>query len=177
MGKSKHQLSQIQKVFETEWFSIDAVPYQCPSNRPYFRLSMDDSVEIMAVTPHKKIILVRQFRPALGISMLELPAGLADTGESCEEAIIRELEEETGYVCDSVTYMGSFKIAPSRINNTLHFFFGKGARAMDVKRERDREIEVVLVAQDEFNKLILDGEFLEVAGLAAYFLSKLQGFL
>ena len=177
MDKSKHQLSQAKKVFETEWFSIDAVPYQSSSNRPYFRLSMNDSVEIMAVTPDKKIVLVQQFRPALGMSMLELPAGLTDTGETHEEAITRELREETGYICDSVTFMGSFKIAPSRVNNTLHFFFGKDARAMDVKRERDEEIEVVLVSEDEFNKLILDGEFLEVAGIASYFLSKLKGFL
>ena len=90
MDKSRHQSNKIQKIWETEWFSIEAVPNQSSSDRPYFRLSMNDSVEIMAVTPEKKIILVRQFRPALGISMLELPAGLVDPGELCEEAIIRE---------------------------------------------------------------------------------------
>ena len=177
MDKSRHQSNKIQKIWETEWFSIEAVPNQSSSDRPYFRLSMNDSVEIMAVTPEKKIILVRQFRPALGISMLELPAGLVDPGELCEEAIIRELREETGYVCDALTYLGSFRIAPSRINNALHFFFGEGARTMDVKRERDGDIEVVLVTQDEFSKLILDGEFLEVAGITSYFLSRLKGFL
>ncbi|MBI4180942.1 MAG: NUDIX hydrolase [Chloroflexi bacterium] len=177
MDKSQHQSSQIQKIWETEWFSIEAVPNQSSSGRPYFRLSMNDSVEVIAVTPDKKIILVRQFRPALGISMLELPAGHVDTGESREEAIIRELREETGYVCDETTCLGSFRIAPSRINNTLHFFFGKGARTMDVKGERGRETEVVLVTEDEFNKLILDGKFLEVAGVASYFLSRLKGFL
>lgn len=44
----------------------------------------------------EKIILVKQFRPALGCFTLELPAGLIDAGETPEQAGIRELREETG---------------------------------------------------------------------------------
>ena len=43
-------------------------------------------------------VLVRQYRPPVGRSTLEFPAGLIDTGETAAAAALRELEEETGYV-------------------------------------------------------------------------------
>lgn len=59
-----------------------------------------DGVDIVAILsgdePH--IILIRQFRPAVGRVVIEVPAGLVDAGETVEEAAIRELREETGYI-------------------------------------------------------------------------------
>ena len=43
-------------------------------------------------------ILVRQFRPPIDAYTIELPAGLIDKGETCENAALRELKEETGYI-------------------------------------------------------------------------------
>lgn len=168
---NKDESSKI--VFETEWFSIEEVPY---NERPYYRLSCNDSVEILAVTNDKKIILVRQFRPALGMHMLELPAGYIDETESKESAVERELREETGFICDSTAFLGSFKIKSSRINNTLNFFYGKGAKLVDINKNKEKT-EVVLVTFDEFEELIIKGEFIEVAGFSIYFLAKLKGFI
>lgn len=44
------------------------------------------------------MLLQKQFRPPLGKVVIEVPAGLVDEGESAEEAAVRELREETGYV-------------------------------------------------------------------------------
>lgn len=168
----KEDLSNI--VFETEWFSIDEIPNKSSGKAPYYRLSCDDSVEILAVTRAKKIILVRQFRPALGLYMFELPAGHVNKNETPRDAAGRELKEETGFVCESLSDLGSFKICPSRINNTLNVFFGEGA--VETK-ERSEDTEVILVTQNEFEELIEKGEFVEVAGLAIYFLAKSNGHL
>jgi ADP-ribose pyrophosphatase len=58
-----------------------------------------DGVDILAVTEGagqpKHVILVAQYRPPLGKMSLEFPAGLVDAGETCEQAAIRELKEET----------------------------------------------------------------------------------
>ena len=170
-------LEGAEKVFETEWFSIDAVHYESSAKKPYYRLSCDDSVEILAVTKHREIVLIRQFRPAVGISMLELPAGHIDGRESPEEAVQRELREETGYVCSSVIYLGPFKISPSRINNTLHLFFGRDAKVSDEKDKGASSTEVVLITPEEFKKLISDGKFLEIAGIATYCLAQIAGLI
>ena len=122
-------MTSCQKVFETEWFSIDAVTYGDSNEKPYYRLSCGDAVVIIAVTPDKKILLVRQFRPAIGNYSLELPAGYIDEKESPEEAVKRELLEETGFVCDSLVSLGSYKTNSSRINSNYHLFLEKALNA------------------------------------------------
>lgn len=45
-----------------------------------------------------EIILQKQYRPPLDKVVIEVPAGLIDAGETAEQAAVRELKEETGYV-------------------------------------------------------------------------------
>ena len=174
--ETKSNSVSYQKIFETKWFSIEMISNNCLKAEPYYRLSCDDSVEILAVTPDEKIVLVRQFRPALGIFSFELPAGYVDDGESKNQAIVRELKEETGYFCNSISYIGGFKIASNRINNTLHVFFGKDAKPVN-KKLRKSEKEVILLSKHEFEDLIKDGKFVEMPGIALYFLVLQNGYL
>ena len=55
-------------------------------------------VTAVPVTEDGKIIMVRQYRHALGEICIEIPGGCVDdTDKNLEEAIKRELLEETGY--------------------------------------------------------------------------------
>ena len=61
-----------------------------------------DAVQVVALLREgsakpAELLLVRQFRPAVGSYTIELPAGLVDIDETCEAAALRELKEETGY--------------------------------------------------------------------------------
>ena len=58
-----------------------------------------DGVMILPITRDNKIIMVRQYRPAINEYIYELPAGIVDPGETIEEAAKRELYEETGLKC------------------------------------------------------------------------------
>ena len=44
------------------------------------------------------MILQKQYRPPIDKVVIEVPAGLIDPGETAEQAAVRELKEETGYV-------------------------------------------------------------------------------
>jgi len=175
--KAGKKMTSCKEVFKTEWFSIEAVSYNDSNEKPYYRLSCDDSVGILAVTSDQKIILVRQFRPAIGMHPLELPSGYLDKKESMEDAIKRELLEETGFVCDSVTYVGPLQVCLSRIDSTHHIFFGKGAKKISAIMDKKEIEEINLVTQDEFEKLIIEKKFLTSSGIATYYLAKIKGLL
>ncbi|UCF00107.1 MAG: NUDIX hydrolase [Planctomycetota bacterium] len=158
-----------KKAFETPWFSIDAIPLESGAE-PYYSISCPDSAVILAQTLDHKFILVRQFRQPQNGYTLELPSGYVREGESHEETIRRELQEETGYCCTQIIYLGALKICPSRINNTIHAYYGNKAELL--KNKDDSHIEVVLVSRESFKEYILNGTYNESTGIAVYFISK-----
>jgi len=77
-------------------------------------------------TQKDKYIFVKQYRPAVEQDMLELVAGILDKeGETQEEAIIREIEEETGYAVDSIKHILNFYPSPGAFAEKLHIFYGQ----------------------------------------------------
>ncbi|TEY35207.1 hypothetical protein BOTCAL_0597g00080 [Botryotinia calthae] len=69
------------------------------STRP--KSSEIDGVGIVAIIQKEtgpELVLQKQYRPPLYKIVIEVPAGLIDEGETAEEAALRELKEETGYV-------------------------------------------------------------------------------
>jgi 8-oxo-dGTP pyrophosphatase MutT (NUDIX family) len=166
----------IKKVFETEWFSIEEVRYHPSDANPYYRLCSEDSVVVIALTPQKEMILVRQFRPAIGDYTLELPAGNIIKGETVPEAAHREFTEETGYDSAHLEPVGSYRVAPDRINSMAHVFFMKDARISQKNmRNSNEETEVVLASEEKFHEMIRKKEPLTISTIATYYLLKMRG--
>lgn len=55
------------------------------------------------LVPSRRLLLIRQYRPPVGASVIEFPAGLVNHGEDPADAARRELREETGYVAGKTT--------------------------------------------------------------------------
>jgi ADP-ribose diphosphatase len=88
-----------EKVFENKHFAIYEEDLILPNGNQVRWTFVKDyiSVGVIAFTPEGKLLLVKQYRPALKQELVEIPAGLVDPGEDVEKAALRELEEETGY--------------------------------------------------------------------------------
>lgn len=71
----------------------------------------DSVVMIMTDASGERLLLTREFRMALGMTVYGFPAGLVDPGETCEETARRELWEETGLTLKSIT-----KVLPDSYN-------------------------------------------------------------
>lgn len=84
-------------------------------------------VAVLAITPDNRILLVEQFRPPLGVPVIEIPAGLAGDQSGSEheplaEAARRELVEETGYSAASLHELGTGPSSAGLTNELITFF-------------------------------------------------------
>jgi len=103
-----------------------------------------DWVNVVAVTPEGRLVLVRQFRFGSNGFSLEIPGGVLEAGEDPVAAAVRELSEETGYGGGAVRLLGSVHPNPAIMDNRCHFVLVDGAApAGPVKWDDDEEIEML----------------------------------
>jgi ADP-ribose pyrophosphatase len=132
------------------------------------------SVVIIPITAHDEIILVRQYRPAIGRWAWELPAGSLKSGEDVERAARRECQEETGYVPSRLERTGSYFPTPGYCDEQMTFFKATGLRTPgsgdeEAHQDEDEDIEARAFARDELRRMIASGEVIDlktVAGLS-----------
>jgi ADP-ribose pyrophosphatase len=113
-----------------------------------------------AVVPMKDdgtVILVRQYRHAVGGSIYEIPAGKLEPGEDPRHCAIRELEEEIGYRARSLTRLLTFYTTPGFTDEVIHIFLATGLIPGTQSLDHDEVLEVVEMPLDEAIVRIADG--------------------
>jgi ADP-ribose pyrophosphatase len=108
------------------------------------------AVAILAIDDEDQVLLVRQYRVAVGELLLEIPAGtldVADDGsiEDPDEAAPRELEEETGMRAGSWRKIARFYTAPGFASELMHLYLATDLRPADGDRLTPDEDERLLV--------------------------------
>ena len=86
----------------------------------FYVIHLADAVHVVAITPERQVVLVRQFRAGSGRDSLETPGGLLEPGEDPLVAGPRELREETGYAGDPPVFLGTVWSNPSLIEPRLY---------------------------------------------------------
>ncbi len=95
-----------------------------------------DWVNVIALTPDERVVLIRQYRVGTQKVVLEIPGGMVDPGEDAQTAAARELVEETGFTAREWQHLGSTAPNPAIQNNALHTFL-----ALDAERTHDQRLE------------------------------------
>ena len=125
-----------------------------------------DCVGIIPVDAEDNVLLVEQFRHAPGKTLLEIPAGGIETGESAEEAVRRELREEIGYLPRKMEKLGGFYLAPGYCTEYLHLFLATDLVPGQLYAEDTEEIKVVKVTVNQISELIASGRICDAKSIA-----------
>ena len=94
----------------------------------YFVVELPASVCALAVTEDGKAILVKQYRHPVEEALYEIPGGFTDPGETPEQSIARELQEETGYCFEHIYPVGKTAANPGVLNNYTYLFLATGGK-------------------------------------------------
>ena len=127
-----------------------------------------DWVNVVALTGEGLIVVVRQYRFGTEEVTTEVPGGMVDPGEGHEESARRELLEETGYVSDHWSYLGSVDPNPAVQTNKMHHWLAKDCR-LEAEQELDpgEDIEVATLTEEEMRIAISSGEIRHALVLTA----------
>ena len=98
------------------------------------------AVAIVAITPDKELILVRQYRYAVGEELLEIPAGKLEADEDPLLAAQRELSEETGYQADHWQLLTEYYSAVGFCNEKLYLYLASGLKESEAHPDEDEII-------------------------------------
>ena len=166
---------QIRKVFEGRVFSVavESITTRKGAKMDVEVVRHPGSVVLIPVTGAGEIVLVRQYRHAIGRTAWELPAGTLKPNEEPATAAARECHEEIGLVPSRLEPLGGFFPTPGYCDEEMNFYTATGLREprADEKAEQDEDedIEKEAFAVETIRAMIRSGEIIDlktVAGLA-----------
>ena len=172
MEELNWKLLASEYLFKDNWATLRADTCEMPNGniiKPYYVLEYPDWVNVVALTEENEVILIHQYRHAAGSVVLEVPGGCIDKGESPEEAVRRELLEETGYAFKDIELLSILYANPATGNNKTHCFLATGGKKVQEQAlDGGEEIVVELVSLQRLKELLIEnqiGQALHTSGI------------
>lgn len=142
----------------------------------YYVLEYPDWINVIAITPDRQFVFVRQYRYALGKTVNELCAGVCEKGETPLQSAQRELMEETGFGGGDWTEYMTLSANASTMTNLTHCFLAVGVVPQSRQHlDLGEDIEVKMFSESQVKEMLDGGEIyqsLMAAPLWKYFAEK-----
>jgi len=152
-------------LHKDNWLTVRKDTCELPNGKVisgYYVLEYPDWVNVLALTEDNKVVLVKQYRHALGQVGMEVPGGVIDEGETPEEACRRELLEETGYEFEQYHYLGKICANPATTTNFTHMYLATGGKKVAEQQLDDTEdVEVLFHSIDEVKAFLLQNTIMQ----------------
>ncbi|MEK7439574.1 MAG: NUDIX hydrolase [Chloroflexota bacterium] len=162
-----------EKVFQGRALSLRVD--QVRVNNGTFQMEVLEHTGGVAVVPidhDDNVLMVRQYRHAVGQSLLEIPAGTVKKGEDHALCAARELQEEVGMKADKIDLIGEFFLAPGYSSELMRLYLATGLTPSSLPQDEDEEIAVEKIPFTQAVQMAIKGELRDAKSVTGLLLAE-----
>jgi ADP-ribose pyrophosphatase len=162
----------VESPFAGRLFKVQVLTWNDQHGREVRReiVQHPGAVLIIPVIDETRLVMIQNFRVAVGERLLEFPAGKLEPGELPANAAARELEEETGYLAANIEKIGEYYTSPGFTNERMHSYAATGLTQFAQRLEAGEEIQTTIVTIQQALSMIQSGEIRDGKSIAALYM-------
>jgi ADP-ribose pyrophosphatase len=168
-----------ERIYEGKIINLRVDTVELSSGRKTKREIVEHAgcTAIVAIDSESNVLLVRQYRKAVERTLLEIPAGGIERGETPLDGARRELEEETGFSAEKWEELSFFYTSPGFTTEYIHLYLATDLKPVKRAADDDENIELVRVPLKKAPELITSREVCDAKSIAGLLmvLRKVQG--
>jgi len=164
----------INKIYEGRILDLEEVEVLLPDGKSAKReiVRHNGAVAIIAYKDDETVLFVEQYRKAVEKVLLEIPAGKIEKGEDVKLCAMRELEEETGYRSDNLTYLGKIVASPGFCDEYIHIYKAEDLYPGDeTLGDEDEFIGLREIKVEDVKGMIKDGSIEDAKTICAFMMA------
>ena len=171
------RLIDSERVFDGRIIQVHVDSVQLPNGRRTTREVVEhaDVVVIAPIDADDNVILVRQYRYAVGEALLEAPAGKVEESEPPDDCAQRELQEETGYKAGDLRSLGGFWMSPGFCSEYMYAYVARELTPSKLEADDDENIVVERVPLSRVPDMIRSGEIRDAKSVAVLLMATCLG--
>jgi ADP-ribose pyrophosphatase len=125
------------------------------------------AVALVPMVDDDHVCLIRNRRYAVGKTLLEVPAGTIDSGETPDQTAARELVEETGYRAGRIRSIREWYVSPGVLTERMFLFVCEDLEPGPTDHQPDEQLETVIVSWKEALAMVDDGRIEDAKSMLA----------
>jgi ADP-ribose pyrophosphatase len=154
-----HRLKDEKTLLDGQRFRVVSLQYRDSKGQQHTRqvVRHPGAVTILPMVDAEHVCLIRNYRPGVDQTLLELPAGTLEPGEDPRHTAFRELEEETGYRAQQMELLCEFYTSPGILDERMWLYVATQLTGGPQKLDDGEEIENEVVSWSECLRLVREG--------------------
>lgn len=150
-----YQVNKEKTIYKGKIITVKTESLHLPNGKDVDRERVlhQPAVGMLAIY-NNQVILVKQYRTGIHEFICEIPAGLLENGEDPKACALRELQEETGFSSNSVTFLGKFLLSPGYSNELIYLYLCENLYKSQKKGDDDEFIEISYLDIDQISTFL-----------------------
>lgn len=165
------KIKSTERILDSEYVKVDKDDVILPRGREikdFYKVTIKDCAAIVAITPDNRIILKKEYRHCYGEELIEIPAGVLESGEDPLNAAKRVLQEETGYRSEKWTYLGKTVESSAKLTNFMYIYLAEDCeKVSEQKLDYGEDIDVLEVEFDDSIGMIMNNQIICSSSIGA----------